>query len=170
MVVVRQELESDQPAVRQINEMAFGQPDEADLVDSLRRHAHPYISLVAVEREIVVGHIFFSPVIIESPDRKFFAMGLAPMAVSPTRQRRGIGSLLVREGLKECLRMGYQVVVVLGHADYYPRFGFVRAKGKGILCEYDVPEDLFMVAELIPGALSGISGLAKYHPEFSRVT
>jgi putative acetyltransferase len=170
MFEVRHEREEDQPAVHKINEIAFGQPDEADLVDALRKNARPYISLVAVEQGVVLGHILFSPVTIESKDKIHTVMGLAPMAVVPERQRQGIGSFLVREGLKECLRIGHPVVVVLGHADYYPRFGFVRAKGKGITCEYDVPEELFMVAELTPGALSNICGLAKYHPEFGKIT
>ena len=170
MILIRQENEDDQPEVHKINEIAFGQPDEADLVDALRRSAHPYISLVAVEQDDVVGHIFFSPVTIESGDEKHMVMGLAPMAVVPAQQRKGIGSRLVQEGLKECLRIGYPVAVVLGHADYYPRFGFIRAKEMGIRCEYDVPADLFMVAELTPGALSDVCGLAKYHPEFEKVT
>ena len=115
----------------------------------------------------MVGHIFFSPVSIESAASSFTAIGLAPLAVLPEFQRQGIGSLLVQHGLKECLRLGFPVVVVLGHPRYYPRFGFSPAKSKGLDCEYPVPDEVFMVAELSPGALRGRTGLVKYRPEFA---
>lgn len=135
----------------------------------MREKARAYISLVAIDEDRVVGHIFFSPVTIESATDSFTAMGLAPMAVLPECQRQGIGSLLVREGLRECQRIGHEIVVVLGHPEYYPRFGFVPASSKGLRSEYDVPDEVFMVAELTPGALKGRTGLVKYHPEFNAV-
>jgi len=146
--------------------LAFGQPNEADLVDALRANAHPYISLVATVDDKVIGHIFFSPVTVESEEAAFTAMGLAPMAVLPTHQNQGVGSRLVREGLKECHRLGHDIVVVLGHPNFYPRFGFVPANSKGLRCEYDVPDEVFMVTELKPEALAGRQGLVKYHPAF----
>ena len=155
--------------MRRVNELAFEQPNEADLVDALRANARPFISLVAVVDEQVVGHIFFSPVSIESENGVFTAMGLAPMAVLPEYQNQGIGSQLVREGLKECQRLGHRIVVVLGHANYYPRFGFTPASLKGLRSEYDVPDEVFMVTELVPGALEERRGLVKYHPEFGKV-
>jgi putative acetyltransferase len=166
MIIVRAETAEDHGAVRRVNEAAFGRPDEADLVEALRSAARPYISLVAVLDGQVVGHIFFSPVRIESEEGVWSAMGLAPMAAQPEYQRRGIGGRLVREGLRECQRLGHAVVVVLGHPDYYPRFGFVKASLKGLRCEYDVPDEVFMVAELEPEALNGRQGLVKYRPEF----
>lgn len=170
MISVHPETSEGHKAVRRINELAFGQPGEANLVDALRLAAHPYISLVAVdEHEEIIGHIFFSPVTIEANDSAALVMGLAPMAVLPERQRQGIGSLLVREGLKECRRLGSHVVVVLGHPEYYPRFGFIPASRKGLHCEYPVADEVFMVAELEPDALSGMSGLVKYHPEFAKL-
>jgi putative acetyltransferase len=164
MIVVRPEHPADFASVRKINEEAFGQPTEADLVDALRMHVFPYISLVAQADEQLVGHIFFSPVSIQSEESTFLALGLAPMAVLPGFQRQGIGSQLVREGLRECLRIGHSVVVVLGHPGYYPRFGFAPAKPQGILCQY--PADVFMVAELTPGALEGRRGIVRYHADF----
>jgi putative acetyltransferase len=169
MIVVRTERTEDHKSVWRVNELAFGQRNEADLVDALRTNARPYISLVAVVDEQVVGHIFFSPVSVESQNGVFTAMGLAPMAVVPKYQNQGIGSRLVREGLIECQRLGHGVVVVLGHANYYPRFGFTPASLKGLRSEYDVPDEVFMVLELVPGALEGRRGLVKYHPEFGKV-
>lgn len=169
MIVVRTETTDDHKSVWRVNELAFGQRNEADLVDALRANASPYISLVAVADEQVVGHIFFSPVSVESEDIVFTAMGLAPMAVLPECQNQGIGSQLVREGLKACQRLGHDIVVVLGHANYYPRFGFTPASLKGLRSEYDVPDEVFMVTELVPGALEGRRGLVKYHPEFGKV-
>ena len=168
-MTVRTESTKDDESVRRVNELAFEQPNEADLVDALRANARPFISLVAVVDEQVVGHIFFSPVSIESENGVFTAMGLAPMAVLPEYQNQGIGSRLVREGLKECQRLGHGIVVVLGHANYYPRFGFTPASLKGLGSEYDVPDEVFMVTELVPGALEGRRGLVKYHPEFGKV-
>lgn len=174
MIIIRAESEADLPAVRRINESAFGRPDEATLVDVLRAAAHPQVSLVAVENAEVVGHIFFSPVTIEPEDDvtttlATMAMGLAPMAVLPPHQNRGIGSRLVREGLLECRRLNCEAVFVLGHPEYYPRFGFVPASRKGLRCEYPVPDEVFMVTELVEGALGGVRGLVKYHPEFGKI-
>ena len=168
MIVIRAETTQDHISVRSVNQLAFGRQNEADLVDALREKARPYISLVAIVDDEAVGHIFFSRVSVESAD-PFTAMGLAPMAVLPAHQNQGIGSHLVREGLRESRRLGCDIVVVLGHPNYYPRFGFVPASLKGLRSEYDVPDEVFMVAELIPDALNGRGGLVKYHSEFVKV-
>ena len=167
LITIRPETPSDISAIRRVNELAFGQTNEAKLVDALRTVAQPYISLVAVAADQVVGHIFFSPVTIESGPAN--AMGLAPMAVLPDYQKQGVGSLLVRDGLVEAQRAGFNIVVVLGHPGYYPRFGFIPASQKKLRSEYPVPDEVFMVIELEPGALKEKHGLVKYHPEFSRV-
>jgi putative acetyltransferase len=168
LISIRPEKREDHTAVYRVNELAFGQPNEADLVDALREKAAAFISLVATVDDNVVGHIFFSPVTVESEETAFSAMGLAPMAVLPAHQNQGVGSLLVREGLKECRRLDYDIVVVLGHPNYYPRFGFEPAGSKGLRCEYDVPDEVFMVTELKPNALLATRGLVKYHPVFSK--
>src|SRR5215813_391217 len=168
MITIRLEEIEDQKDIRRVNELAFGQTMEADLVDALRTNAHPHISLVAVVGGRIVGHIFFSPVSIESENSIFTAIGLAPMSVLPEFQNQGIGSRLVDEGLKKCRELGHSIVVVLGHPNYYPRFGFIPAHLKGIRSEYDVPDDTFMMLELNENALAGRSGLVRYHPEFSR--
>jgi len=165
LIIIRAETTEDIPRVRRVNELAFGRTDEADLVDALRSIAQPYISLVAELNGQVVGHIFFSPVALEEAEDSLLILGLAPVAVLPEYQNRGIGSQLVREGLKECQRVGCWVVVVLGHPRFYPRFGFVQASRKGLRCEYPVADEDFMVAELRPNALRG-RGLVKYLPQF----
>lgn len=169
MFVVRHERPEDRAAVWQVNALAFGRPNEAHLVDRLREGPQPTISLVAVQDGRLVGHIFFSPVSVESDGGTFPGLGLAPMAVLPEYQRRGIGSELVRQGLQACAQGGHPVVVVLGHPAFYPRFGFLPASRKGLHCEYAVPDEAFMVAELSPGALQGRTGIVKYLPEFSEV-
>jgi putative acetyltransferase len=163
---IREEHPVDVERIRAVNLAAFETTTEADLVDALRQHAAPIISLVAEDDGNIVGHILFSPVILVG-EPTLALMGLAPMAVVPARQRQGIGSSLVVEGLDRCRRANAAGVFVLGHADYYPRFGFVPAGRLSLGCEYDVPENVFMVRELWDGALSGCSGTVRYHPVFS---
>jgi putative acetyltransferase len=163
---IRTENLEDAEAVRKVNIAAFGRENEANLVDRLRGIASTF-SLVAVTSNRVVGHLFFSPVVVEGKcSSNLLILGLAPVAVLPNYQRQGIGSLLIREGLKECGRSGFHAVVVLGYPDFYPRFGFVPASSKSLGCEYDVPDEAFMVLELESGALQDCSGTVKYRSEF----
>jgi putative acetyltransferase len=164
--IIRLETPEDIDSIRYVNEQAFGQEDESKLIERLRKHGVLTISLVAVQDGEIVGHIAFNPVVIESELSSFEAVALAPMAVLPAYQRKGIGSQMVWAGLEECRRLGHEVVVVLGHADYYPRFGFVPARPKGIDCEVEVPEEAWMILELREGALAGRSGTVKFQPEF----
>jgi len=165
---IRPEEEPDRAAVRAVNEAAFETPAEANLVDGLRAKRLPLISLVADVDGRIAGHILFSPVALaDHPGLRL--MGLGPMAVVPEYQRRGIGSALVQTGLKRCKELGFLAVVVVGHPDYYPRFGFVPAARHALQCEYDVPADVFMVAELTVGALQGKSGLVCYDEAFASV-
>ena len=168
-VVVREEEPTDIAAVRDVNERAFGRADEADLVDKLRDRRKVTLSLVAVKDGRALGHILFSPATIESGAEAFPAVALGPMAVLPECKRQGIGSALVRNGLAACRRAGHEVVIVQGHAEYYPRFGFVRASMFGVRCEYDVPDDVFMLTELRQGALLRHGGTARYQPEFGEL-
>ncbi len=167
-MLIRAEDESDRAAVHAVNVSAFETPSEANLVDSLRQQVRPVVSLVAEENGAVVGHIMLSPVSLSGhPDLK--VMGLAPMAVAPEHQRKGIGSALVRAGLKQAKQLGFAAVVVLGHPKYYLRFGFSPSSRFSIDCEYDVPEEAFMAMELRPEALSGRTGRVKYHATFGNV-
>ena len=116
-----------------------------------------------------VGHILFSSVIIQCRGRNVRALALAPMAVLPEVQRRGIGSQLVEKGLECCRTFGHQIVIVVGHPDYYPRFGFSSARAKGLEVPFPVPDEAFMVLELTQGALDNISGMVVYPAPFEDV-
>ncbi|MGL5872373.1 MAG: GNAT family N-acetyltransferase [Xenococcaceae cyanobacterium] len=165
---IRVEKLEDIEAIYQVHVAAFGRTKEADLVDILRKVVEPVLSFVAVKSGQIVGHIFFSPVSIEIHSSSVCQiLGLAPLAILPQFQRQGIGSVLIRYALKECSRLGFQGVVVLGNPEYYHRFGFVTAIEKGLVCEYSVPDEAFMVLELINGALSGCHGKVKYQAEFA---
>jgi putative acetyltransferase len=163
--IVQPERPSDRAAVRALHDLAFGRAAEGRVVEALR-DVEPRVSLVARLDGEVVGHILFTAVRIESPGATWSALGLAPMAVHPLHQRRGIGSALVREGLRACAALEERVVVVLGHPDYYPRFGFRSARPLDLSSEFPAPDEAFMVAELSPGALAGRTGLVRYRPEF----
>jgi putative acetyltransferase len=166
-IVVRPERSADHGAVDRVHALAFGGRTEADLVARLRAGGKAVVSLVADEAGRVAGHILFSPVGIRGPDAGCDALGLAPMAVRPDRQRRGVGSALVRQGLEACRQLGHSRIVVLGHPGYYPRFGFVPASRFGLRSEYDVPDEAFMALALSPGAFCGCAGTAVYEPEFA---
>ena len=165
---IRPELPTDAEAVRAVNQAAFETNTEADLVELLHQQASPLISLVADDAGSVVGHILFSPAILLGHPSATI-MGLAPMAVLPAHQRVGVGSSLVRAGLEACRQLGLGAVVVLGHANYYPRFGFQPASRFGLRCEYEVPDEVFMALELEAGTFGGKTGTIRYHPAFAQV-
>ena len=169
MIRIRSELPEDVEAIYSLNQEAFEGTAEANLVNNLRTSNAMTLSLVAIKNNEIVGHIAFSPVTIESDRATVNAVGLAPMAVSPEFQRSGIGSQLVEEALNRIRTAGHDLVVVLGHPEYYPRFGFVPAKKYGIRWEQDVPEEAFMIKELREGALKEVRGTVKYRPEFNEV-
>jgi putative acetyltransferase len=164
MVAVRYESPEDVQAIYQVNLAAFARTAEADLVQALRRSAEPFFSFVAEYNHEVVGHVAFSPVTIGGVHR---GLGLAPMAVTPFLQRRGIGTTLINASLKSLREKQCAWVVVLGHPSYYPRLGFRPAHEHGITCEYRVSPETFMVLELVPNALEKVTGLVRYHPAFA---
>ena len=144
---------------------AFGTPAEADLVDALRGSTGS-ISLVATVSGAAVGHILFTPVTLDGASAGRVA-GLAPMAVLPAHQRTGVGTHLVRAGLAACREQGYRAVVVVGHPEYYPRFGFTPAHTYGLQCEFAVPREAFLVTILDRQALPQLAGIVRYRPEFA---
>lgn len=171
MINIRPEREEDFATIHELNLLAFRGEDEAKLIRRIRQSAGfiPELSLVAERDGRVVGHLLFSPIIIETKKGSVPALALAPMAVWPEFQNQGIGSELVRQGLQECKRKGHRIVVVVGHPAYYPRFGFSQARRKGLEAPFPVPDEAFMVLELIPGALRGVKGDVKYPRVFDDV-
>ena len=167
-MIIRNEAEDDIPAIRAVHASAFPTDAESRLVDRLRAAGRARVALVAEADGQVVGHILFTPARIESQDGESVCEGLAlaPLAVLPAQQRRGIGSALTRVGIEECRRSGVPYVIVLGHPTYYPRFGFRRAMDLGIGNQLGA-KDAFMILELHSGGLPRAGGVAKYAPEFS---
>ena len=166
MIDVRPETAADFEPIREVLLDAFPEPLEADLVEALRQDAEGCISLVAEEAGQIVGHIMFSPVTLEEKTVVYKMAGLAPMAVRSSHQNKGIGSKLVEEGLKVCLAEGYRVVVVLGHPEYYPRFGFEVSTQFGLKSQYDVPEEVFMAQVLGDTTVPDLAGTIVYHACF----
>ena len=166
-IFIRHERAQDCPAIRHVNHLAFGGDGESRLVDALRASGHVRLSLVAVCNERVVGHILFSQMWIDGEGRSFDALALAPVAVLPEHQRQGVGSALVRRGLELCAEAGHRIVLVVGHPEYYPRFGFVREPARRLSSPYQ--GEAFMALELAPGALAGVTGAVRYPSPFAEV-
>jgi len=167
-LLIRAESPVDDVVIAEINRLAFGGDDEVQIVARIRRAAgfDPSLSLVAELDGRPVGHTLFSPIHIDAGDRRIPAIALAPMAVLPEHQRQGIGSQMVRAGLDACKRGGHRIVIVLGHAEYYPRFGFEIAAAHGLRCPYPAPDEAFMVLGLTADALDDVAGLVVYPAAF----
>jgi putative acetyltransferase len=163
-VVVRREGADDLGAVRALNEAAFGRKDEADLVDRLRSEGAVLASFVAVQHDHVVGHILFSRTLIETVDESVLSVALAPIAVSPSHQRRGIGSQLVRFGVQWLRARGERSVLVLGHPHFYQQFGFSTDHTRTLATPF--PSHAFMALELVTDSLDGIRGTVRYPAAF----
>lgn len=165
--LIRGETPEDIPAIRSVNEAAFGRPAEARVVHRLRLTCDDLLSLVAIDGGEVVGHVLFSPVEIEGGDTDIRGMGLAPMAVLPAHQRKGIGTALAKHGLEILRDRGDPFVIVLGHAKYYPRFGFEPASQYGLSSQWEgVPDEGFMIVVFDRDVMSGARGVARYRDEF----
>jgi len=164
---IRPELPDDVPTIRAINDAAFEQEEEGAIVDAIRDAGCDSVSLVAEEDGAVVGHILFSPAVVEGPERPVVGMGLAPMAVAPDRQRDGIGSRLVRAGLEMLRERGCPFVIVLGHPEYYPRFGFEPASRHGLTCQWEgVPDEAFLILIENEKVMESVRGTVRYRDEF----
>lgn len=171
-IMITPETPEDKSSIYSLNAAAFGQENESKLIDLLRDSEHfiPALSLVARSESGAVGHILFTRLKIKGQEGVMYdTLALAPMAVLPALQHLGIGSQLVREGLKRAAELGYSSVIVLGHPGYYPKFGFLPASKWGIRTSYEVPGEAFMAIELKPGGLEGKTGLVVYSKEFDEV-
>lgn len=167
-MLLRPEQPSDIPAITHLHDRAFGGTFESRLVETVRAGENfiPALSIVAVEGQQVVGHILCSRICIRGAD-DIATLALAPMAVLPEYQSRGTGSRLVTHGLEQARAAGYDAVVVLGHKEYYPRFGFRPASAWNIRCPFSVADEYFMALELRPGVLAAKAGVVEYPPEFT---
>ncbi|MFA0962800.1 GNAT family N-acetyltransferase [Roseivirga sp. BDSF3-8] len=165
---IRQEKAEDQSFVYEVNEEAFGRKDEAGLVNALRKDQAfiPELSLVAENDGQLVGHILFTRLEIIQEGHTYPSLALAPMAVLSACQHSGIGSKLIKEGLKRARQAGYRSVIVLGHESYYPRFGFEPASRWGIKAPFEVPDAAFMALPLAEDGLEGVSGTVRYAASF----
>lgn len=166
---IRSERPGDAAGIRAVLEAAFGREAEASLVDALRARGALDVSLVAVERERIVGHAAFSPVTAARNPRGLALTGLGPIGVIPERQGEGVGARLVWEGLEACRRRAIAGAVVLGDPVWYARFGFRRADAFGLACEFDAPPEAFMALALADGALDELDGVVAYDPAFREV-
>ena len=160
---MRAETPADFAAIRAVNVAAFGQADEADLVERLRCDGEAVTSLIAERGGRIVGHILFSRLPIVATNRVIAAAALAPVAVQPSFQRQGVGTTLIHAGLRCCRELGIEAVVVLGHPTYYPRFGFSATLAQRL--EAPFSGAAFMALELVPQALDG-GGAVRYPAAF----
>lgn len=173
---IRNTTPDDLDDILDINTAAFGQDEEANLVKALLEDdsARPFVSLLALDGETPVGHILFTRVSIEGED--LAAAILAPLAVKPGVQGEGIGGRLICVGLEQLLENGVELVFVLGHPGYYPKYGFQPAGVLGFEAPYPIDErnaGAWMVQELTPGMIGSVHGRvicadALDHPEMWR--
>jgi putative acetyltransferase len=165
VISLRPAAPEDFPDIKALHLRAFPGPEEAGLVEALRAGGHAVLELVAESGGRVAGHILFSGLPIEGERRTIHAAALAPMAVDPAEQRNGIGGALIHMSIPMLAHAGFDAVVVLGHADYYPRFGFSAETAAGLVHPFP-PGPHFMALELTPGILEGFTGRVKYAPPF----
>jgi putative acetyltransferase len=170
-IIVRSERPEDREAVRAVNLAAFETPAEADVVDAMRDAAGylPELSLVAEVDGEVVGHALFCEVTAGDGADAVTGLSLGPIAVQPALQRQGIGTGLIQTGLDKARRLGYPFVVLIGHPEYYPRFGFVPARPYGLETIWPVRDEVFMILELSPGALEDCYGTIHYPEPFANM-
>ena len=191
-ICLRPEQPGDEGSVRQINESAFADRAEACLVQALRDAGAVRLSAVAImggrsldgrsvktvgrtemcSGEVIggelVGHALFTPVTVATDKGDIELLGMGPVAVIPARQHQGVGTMMIAGCLEHLRGLHNRGVVVVGEPGFYRRFGFIQASRWGLRWEGDAPEENFLVLELTPGALAGVSGTARYRPEFNR--
>lgn len=144
-------------------------PEEPFLVERLRKSKAfiPELSLVAEFEGKIVGHILLTKIKIKNEKYEFDSLALAPVSVLPKYQEKGIGSLLIKQAHKNAKELWYKSVVLLGHENYYPRFGYQLTEKFGIQLPFEVPKENCMAIELVQGGLKNISGTVEYPKEFN---
>lgn len=164
-ISIRPESLADYQPIRDVNRLAFESVIEADLIDALRDGGFVEVSLVAETDATIVGHVLFSRASLVTDTETLPVVSLAPMAVLPSHQRQGIGSRLVETGLQYCQELGHRIVVVLGHPEFYSKFGFSADLANSIASPFG-GGDAWMALELVPGALTDVAGRIEYPPPF----
>jgi putative acetyltransferase len=168
IVKIRVEKKSDFNAIKYVNDKAFNQPQEGNVIEKIRNTDSRILSLVAELDNKIIGHIFFSPVEIEGHPEIKNGMGLAPLAVLPEYQKQGIGKMLIKEGISKLKKQSVPFIIVLGHEHYYPKFGFETAAKYGLKSQWiGVPDEAFMVMILNKDKMKNVHGVAKYREEWN---
>lgn len=170
-MIIRPEQIDDYEGISEVIRLAFGRDNEANLVERLRDEPdfHPGLSLVAVDSDVIVGYILFSPIVIKSEKKQQSALALAPLAVRPGRQQQGIGAELIEQGVRVCHKLGHRIIIVLGDPEYYSRFGFQPASRFAIYCPFPVPDQNFMALGLGRGVLKTVQGNVVYPEAFYKI-
>lgn len=173
-LLVREEKQADYDAVYDLIETAFKESELSDhqeqfLVQRLRKSKSfvPELSLVAEFDNKIVGHVLLTRIKIINDKKKFESLALAPLTVLPEYQNRGIGGMLIEKAHQVARGLGYTSVILLGHENYYPRFGYVPADRFGIKLTFEVPAENFLAIELVENGLEGVSGTVQYAKEFN---
>ena len=173
MVTIRQERQTDYRKTEEVVQQAFlheefSDKKEHELVKRIRECDAfvPELSIVAVDEEIV-GHIMLSKITIEKDEASVESLALAPVSVATGHQKKGIGGKLIVAALEKAKELGYGSVVVLGHPEYYPKFGFKKASEWNIKAPFEVPEEVFMIMELTENSLRGVEGIVQYSSAFA---
>ena len=164
-LTIRPEEPQDRDAIHELNVAAFAREDEAKLVEELRDGNHARLSLVAVAGGQVIAHVMFSAVQVMTDAGPMQALALAPVSVQPEHQKQGLGSALVQDGLRLAAQRHHRVVLVVGDAAFYARFGFSQELAKPLKCRFS--GENFLALELVPGALRGVEGMVMYPPPFA---
>ena len=173
MLTIREEEIKDYNEVEKVVEESFktaefSDKDEHNLVRRLR-NSNEFIkelSLIAEDENKILGHVLLTKALINGEDTSFEALALAPLAVLPEYQKSGIGKKLMNKAIERARELGYKSIVVLGHEKYYPKFGFEKASKYGVKAPFEVPDEAYMILELLPGGLNGVSGIVEYSKAF----
>jgi predicted N-acetyltransferase YhbS len=167
-VTIKPEEKQDYGSIEIVNDIAFKQKNESILINKLREKPDfiPNLSLVAKYQNEIIGHILFFPVKIIAKESACITLSLAPMSIHPDFQNKGIGSLLIKSGLEQAKKEGFSSIIVIGHPNYYPRFGFLPASKWGIMVPFDVPDNVFLALELYEDELAKCHGMVDFPKEY----
>ncbi|REL32924.1 N-acetyltransferase [Rhodohalobacter sp. SW132] len=173
-IKIRQEKPADYEAVFKLIKKAFKKVEMSDhkeqfLVQLLRNSTSfvPELSLIAEYENEIIGHILLTKITIKNDQTEFNSLALAPVTVLPKYQKKGIGGMLIEQAHKKAIELGFKSVILLGHADYYPRFGYKKASRFGVQLPFDVPDEYCMAIELTTGGLHEVNGIVEYPKEFN---